>query len=230
MTLSPSQQAELHDLVDAVCEAGLTAAALDRLEPMLLADDGACRYYLDYVRMHGALMLATEGRGVRGDGRRLGGSPPIEVPVASGQSLVKNRFALVRQLNCRTNLAFNIHRSSFSIPPLSPLPLPSPLGAILLPDGHADFRRGPADRLVVEGIGSIAHRPAIRLSPLSSLSPLPSVVGRITGMVDCQWAERVRVSGGLTPKGSGSSSSSQSQSEIPNLLSPSATISPWPPA
>ena len=60
MTLSPSQQLELRDLVDALCEDGLTPATLERLESLLLADDDACRYYLNYLSLHGALLLANQ--------------------------------------------------------------------------------------------------------------------------------------------------------------------------
>ena len=86
MSLNLLQQAELCDLVDAVCEDESLPALAERLEALLLSDDDACRYYFEYISLHGALMLA-EGQGAApgrvvswgrsGPGRGLQDSRPI---------------------------------------------------------------------------------------------------------------------------------------------------------
>ncbi len=104
MTLTPVEQAELRDLVDAVCEGELAPPVMDRLGSMLLADDDACRYYLDYFSLHGSLLLAA--------GPVLDVHPSSFIPHPSESQARLPR--LVRQLNCRTNPDPRIpSRSSF---------------------------------------------------------------------------------------------------------------------
>jgi hypothetical protein len=57
MTLSKGQLSELRDLVDALCEDMLTREQAAQLEALVCTDDEACRYYLNYLNLHGLLLL-----------------------------------------------------------------------------------------------------------------------------------------------------------------------------
>ena len=61
MTLTDQQQTELRDLIDALCEDTLTDESAARLEALVVEHDEACRYYLDYLNLHGALSLENGG-------------------------------------------------------------------------------------------------------------------------------------------------------------------------
>jgi hypothetical protein len=231
MTHSPSQHAELHDLVDAVCENGLTAAALDRLEPLLLADDGACRYYLDYIRLHGSLMLAAEQPTVSGWGKHS--CLPLGAAVEWGRHSclpIGAALELPQQLGAQ--------HSPFVIEPSPPIHYPlSTIHYVLFSYLMATLIVGLGLLIgswwKVSDPASIALLPSPAGSEGGESANLPSptgrvpggegqVVGRITGMVDCQWAEKGTVPfcppGGLSPFPPKGSTSSNSQiSKSPNL-------------
>lgn len=89
MTLTAEQRAELRDLTDALCEEALTAEQAARLEALVGGHDEACRYYLSYLNLHGALLLDNAGDDLR-DALRLvcesaeaaGGTPaPARSPI-----------------------------------------------------------------------------------------------------------------------------------------------------
>jgi hypothetical protein len=61
MTFTNRQQAELRDLVDALCEDALTAEQAARLESIITSHREACRHYLDYLHFHGILHMDNAG-------------------------------------------------------------------------------------------------------------------------------------------------------------------------
>jgi hypothetical protein len=173
MSLGFEQESELRDLLDALCEDALAPELRERLESLLLADDDACRYCLDYLSLHGALSLASpsEIRAFECGGpsrkRRTADSvpaPPIVVDVSP-----------VRQAPLFT---LQSPVGSFVFSYLA--------GAVLLGIGLLIgwTWRVYDDRNVVQN-------PPRHLDGDRSPSPVPAPpsVGRITGLADCRWAD-----------------------------------------
>ena len=86
MSPHPLQQLELHDLIDATFEDGLGESMQEHLESLLLDDDDACRYYLDYSYLHGTLMLAAEQQAKESLGTKAPGLDVL-LPGISSQEL-----------------------------------------------------------------------------------------------------------------------------------------------
>ncbi len=192
MTLSPSQQDSLRDLIDAACENDPEPTVLERLESLLLADDDACRYYLDYVSLHGALILASEKKPT---------ADVFELEIQRSE-IRKSQISNQQIQNLPSSIPSTpspvILVTSDSLSPLAPAPSPfyvshpfvfSNLFAILV--------------ICLGALGAwfyqvdIPHpmasvdRPATSLNRTTNSAandPL-EFVGRVTGMVDVQWAD-----------------------------------------
>ena len=212
MTLSPSQRNELRDLIDIACESDSDSSALDRLESLLLADDDACRYYLDYASLHGALILSAEKKTDevagewRGEGRGKRGERRVER--GEGREVSKS---LPNQQISNAALPVSI------ILDTSPAPLSSPTSPFYV--AHP-FMFSNLFAILVISLGvlgawlyqvdipqTIAHhdRPANALGKSVKSVDADSLefVGRVTGMVDVQWADvqTATVSGANVPLG-----------------------------
>ena len=197
-------------LADEVCDESASADDLAKLDAILLADCVSRRYYLDYCRMHTALGLELRA-----------------------QCAVQK---LCRQIDFGAIAVAPESASCVAIPLPSVVPTSSPAPfPFLATTLHATvgyFSSGwPVAYLiatVIFGIGllvgSLVHvsqpaQVARQSVPLPSpLSPLPSMVGRITGMVDCKWVSV-----------QGSEPKSQGSNDLDSCLS-WATSTPWPPA
>ena len=176
MSLDPLRQAELRDLIDAVCENEAASSSLDQLESLLLADDDACRYYLDYSALHGAMTLAgeqgnekPEREGLAAKGSCLG------LPMAGGQFATANDPLIPPP-------AFAFSGSSFC----------SPVSGILFSYLVAAFVLGAG--LLVASVLKVSDIERIALAPsrqadesVQTVAAGEKRVGRITGMVDCRW-------------------------------------------
>lgn len=69
MSSKSDRQAELLELLDAMCDERLTAEQCDRLQKIVLRDRAARKLYLDYLHVHGTLLWdAAQGDGVAAPG------------------------------------------------------------------------------------------------------------------------------------------------------------------
>jgi len=59
MSFDADTNAELQELLNALCEGQPTADMLSRMETLVLGDTEACDYYIRYLQLHGSLMLET---------------------------------------------------------------------------------------------------------------------------------------------------------------------------
>ena len=212
MTLSPSQRNELRDLIDIACESDSDSSALDRLESLLLADDDACRYYLDYASLHGALILSAEKKTdeVAGEWREEGRGERGERRVERGEWREVSKSRPNQQIS---NAALPVS----IILDTSPAPLSSPTSPFYV--AHP-FMFSNLFAILVISLGvlgawlyqvdipqTIAHhdRPANALgkSVKSVDADHLEFVGRVTGMADVQWADvqTATVSGANVPLG-----------------------------
>ncbi len=164
--LTPRQCEELHDLVGALCDGAIDPERFGRLQTLLADDLEAQRFYVRYLDIHGALRrLSLEGTPQREE---------EDTPCPS----------------------FIIHRS--------PANDYSPTAGLFALGGNA-FSYGMATLIL--GIGlligwawRISYLPfenrefAARTDNGGQTSSAtdeagPSIVGRVTGMVDCRWAD-----------------------------------------
>jgi hypothetical protein len=195
MTEQPLQFDDLSPLLAALCDGTLDGDGFARLERWLATDPTARRWYIAYMDLHGDLCWdhrRSEGREEREERRGLCTSVPGRMPgeVDSGEGS-----------------GFRVQGSDSANHPSSPLPpiiiqtLPSPLSPLPSFLGSALFSYLIATLLM--GVGLLAAW-AWKLPNDTQLvkSPLPTpaeviqrksepqmtFVGRITGMVDCQWS------------------------------------------
>lgn len=59
MTLTPSEMSELRGLLSRLCDEDLSSSQASRLESLVLSDEDARSYYLDYLDIHGTLGWLT---------------------------------------------------------------------------------------------------------------------------------------------------------------------------
>jgi hypothetical protein len=190
MTDSSSRWQEFDLLLDRVLDGLYTNDDTRRLNETLRTDLEACRHYISYVDLHGRL--------VWGDGnhqRRLAKEEPKEQRVGSGQ----------RAVGSEQEPGFGVQETGSSNHPSEvPLPTPFPALSIHYPLSTTHSFVGSAlfsymTAAVIVGVGlligsmwkmpeytQLARQSTTRPFPRSSL---PSAVGRITGMVDCQWVQ-----------------------------------------
>ncbi len=83
MSSKSDRQAELLELLDAMCEERLTAEQCSRLQKIVLRDRAARKLYLDYLHLHGTLLWdAAQGDGVIAPGEVVPQATASPVAVA----------------------------------------------------------------------------------------------------------------------------------------------------
>ncbi len=202
MTLSPLQQNDLRDLIDAACENDPEPTVLERLESLLLADDDACRYYLDYVSLHGALILASEKKPTEEGLELIPQGSEIRKSQIPNQQIPNQQIPNQQIPNLLSPILSTpspvILDTSDSLSPLAPAPSPfyvshpfvfSNLFAMLIIClGALGAWFYQVD--IPQPMASV-DRPATSLNRTTNPAakdPL-EFVGRVTGMVDVQWAD-----------------------------------------
>ena len=201
MTHADWQCNDLYALFDDLCDGSISESDATRLDELLCNDAAARWEYLCYLDVHAGLgLIGAKGNNSSGvlGGRGLGTSVPRVV--GSGQ----------RAVGSNQRLDSASHPSPFIICPSptihDPLSAIHPfIGGVVFSYLAAALILGMA--MLIAGLWKLPDyqqlaRQSVPL--LSPLSPLPSMVGRVTGMVDCKW------------KGS---DVENSQSPIPNLQS-----------
>ena len=175
---------ELHELLEEVFEDCIDEARAARLEELLKSDHRARQEYLSAINLHGTLLWG------------LGGKQDANTTPESSKRCPE--LSRVPRVEATSPVV-----SSESPATVSPH---SPILGILSTTIHGTVgycsSGWPVAYLiatVIFGIGlmvgALVHvsdpvQTAQRTTPLPShLSPLPSTVGRITGMVDCKWAD-----------------------------------------
>ena len=168
--------AEILALADAYVQGSLSAEMAERLEHLVLHDAEARQWYVEYLQdsYHLHLLAAhalTDEESDKGN----------------------DECGMDAMMNWATQAG--IHHSAFIIQsfshyPLSTVHYPLSLGSILFSYLAATVIVGVG--LLIGWAWKVSDHPQIARQsvPLPSpLSPLPSVVGRITGIVDCQWVQ-----------------------------------------
>ena len=221
MNAAWSPSAELADLIEALCHGTITAEETASLEQLVLADPNARRYYVRYLHLHASLPHVLLPQDVKG---HECGTTKDELPQSASIH----------------HPSFSIQHSPSPLPPIIIHTLPSPLSSL------PSFIGGPLFSylvaIVIFGIGLMVgatvhvSRPDQYVGPENTTgtpnprSPIPnpsSIVGRITGMVDCVWEEPRLPSpvhgrgaggeGGSNSLSSTNSNPSNHRSEITNL-------------
>jgi hypothetical protein len=161
----PTDNSELWSLAEAVCNGTITAEQYARLNPLLLADEDAARRYATYVRMHGLLLWRWQDADVAP--ASVQALPvvfdPPSLPGVSG-SLFAGQFSPGGYLFSYLLAAFIVG-----------------IGLLIGWEWQVSNSR-------------LDHQDAVQVAPQpapAGLRPEPELVsvGRVTGMVDCQWAD-----------------------------------------
>jgi hypothetical protein len=183
---------ELWDLASGACNGTLSAEDQSRLDALLAADETARHFYGFYMLMHAELVWRGRGAAAVPSGRRWAVSLEHEL-----QFPVLNTDADDRRSS-------DAEQPSF-IPPIVIDPSPAvghPLLASLVAPGGFLFSYGMSAVIVVIGLligwgwrvsydqgqrtaGHAARRPHDLVGPATKAP----VVGRITGVADCLWAD-----------------------------------------
>ena len=155
--------AAFKELLNAMCEGELSAAQAHELETIVENDDDACWYYLCHIHLHGT--LHWDG----GEQQRLSRSPePLSVPALATPPtlgfLSTTLHGTVGYFSSGWPVAYLAATVIFGLGLL--------LGSLVHVSQPPQVARqsSPPSQLVIE--------------------PKIEVVGRITGMVNCQWADR----------------------------------------
>jgi hypothetical protein len=195
-----SDSAELRRLTAALLDGELDAAEQSRLEQLVVSDVSARRCYIETMFLLGKLqrMHAEEGRGEREEsrGERVADSP--ESPAISGQwPVVSGRRVESRESRVESctdipeipviNLQIPTLNSRLST--LNSWTLSYSVATVLL----AIFLLGAWSYTITHpGPDSLAIKNSRRVTPSGSATsetPEFTFVGRVSGMVDCQWAD-----------------------------------------
>ncbi|MBU4400128.1 MAG: FecR family protein, partial [Planctomycetes bacterium] len=182
MTVAPDYHSELYELAGAQCEGAMMADQAARLEELVLGDGRLRRQYILYMQVH-AYAEKNAGRGARGEGRRMAGSPAIDLSVSAGVAV---------ELPLQLDLEPQIPNPPF--PSLSPLPSP------LSPDFVGSWTFACMVATVIVGAMLLGFW-AIKITPHQHIAEAPSpasrsierpefvFVGRITGLLDVKWSD-----------------------------------------
>ncbi len=185
------QSEELHRLLTVLSDGEPSGAEFDRLQQLLRQDPAAQAYYRQYMRL--CALLEFERAASGNEGRGPGTSVPSEA--LSGQWSVVGKSEIGNQepelptpepliAPIIVDSSAAVHDPLFSIR--------SPLGGWLLSYAAATVITGMAI------LGAWLHKVSLD-SHIAQEQPLlvrrgdeprPEYVGRITGMADCEWADR----------------------------------------
>ena len=154
--------AELCSLAEAVCNGTIATAQYERLNSLLSADEDAARFYATYLRMHGLLLWHWQDADVSPVSRP---ALPIVVETSPFPSIQTSLFA---NLVSPGGYLFSYSLAVFIV------------GIGLLIGWACQMPLN--QEVAVNG-----QRPSASLVPASERDAI--LVGRVTGMVDCQWAD-----------------------------------------
>jgi len=211
MNLAPARPDELRDLLDAVCENPLDAASVARLESLLLADDDACRYCLTYLSLHGAMLIAGGHLSAEQSLNALIGDADMSGRKVESGKWPGSRESRVESRELRVELEADFPESpnpripeipviNHQIPTAPLFTLHSPLSTL---HAWAVSYTVATLFLAVAMLGAwsytITHpdadtfannsRRVTTTGATAIKTPDFTFVGRVSGMVDCQWAE-----------------------------------------
>jgi hypothetical protein len=175
----PAAEAErLSELAGAICDEVATQADLAELDSILSQEPSRCWEYADYCRVHGALRLELRAHRAAQKGCRYITSELA--PSAAGDS----RVATDREPRVAPSYFASLFHGAFSDFPES-MPVAYLLATVIMGAGllvGAFTYTSPPDH-----IAAIRGRSDERRATQAEKPQLP-VVGRITGLVDCQLA------------------------------------------
>jgi hypothetical protein len=194
MSRADSQHDPLRELAAQYCDGALSAERTAALEDRLRDDPHEMESFVLYMEIHSQLAWdlrarseqRQEGREEREEGRETGCNEGADSEAASSFT---------------QDAAFNIHHSPSPLPPIIIQTLPSALSPLPSFVGSAIFSYLVA--AVIVGIGLLVAAAWKMSTPMQIVYPSPPAtqnheltpgpkmqfVGRITAMVDCQWAE-----------------------------------------
>jgi hypothetical protein len=210
MTAALAPLNELYALAGALCEGTLDADHAAQLESLVLGDADLRRHYIVYMQIH-ASAEKTLDKGEPTAGNEALGSEADPASRAMNDELP-------RQIGISVDAtSLPIHQSSFSthhsqavspIPPIIIQTLPSPASS--LPSFISGWPVAYLVATVIFGVGlviaaftyvsqpvEIVQQSTNPQSVIPNPSPSATIVGRITGMVECVWesGQRSAVSG-----------------------------------
>jgi hypothetical protein len=178
----------LHDLLEEVFEDRIDEARAAQLEELLKSDRRARREYLSAINLHGALLWGLGGQS------RCDATPELS---KLGPELSRAPHVEAEPLgaSCELSSTVSPHLPTF---PAFPTPIQDPVGFFA-----SDWSVAYLIATVVCGIGALVgslvyvshYEQVVDKSPYRAverpLDALPKVesVARITGMVDCKWAD-----------------------------------------
>ena len=201
---------ELHALTEDCVNGTATFEQAARLDRLMIEDQQARKLYVRYVHTLCGLRTWSEYPLVDS-----GGNPLIPEPALASEE-IPNEAQTLPSVSPPTFLSTTFHNTIGYFPEGMPLAyliatVVTGLGILI---GSVIHVAGPTE---------VARQSASLPSPLS---PLPSVVGRITGMVDCKWEKKglgirdwgLEKGSGFRGQGTGTENrqSSTFQSLIPN--------------
>ena len=175
MTSTPNQLDELLNRMDRVCNGDAGPDDMARVEELARADEELCWAYICYSHLHAGLRSAPP-------------VPPSSLAEKEAVLPTDQAFVSIEPIPKSTPassslpgfLSTTLHGTSGYFPEGMPLAyaiatIVTGLGILI---GSVIHVAGPTE---------VARQSASLPSPLS---PLPSVVGRITGLVDCTWEKK----------------------------------------
>ena len=203
MTLTAERQAELLDLIDGVCTATITDEQNARLEAFLLHDADAQWFYLQHVHLHGSLLWNEQSQSEWNTVKQMKQRGLAPAGVEKTDQVESPRIASIPQVWMESPGGSSFISSGW---PVAYLIATAVVGIGL---ALAAITQVSEPTSIVQDATSARPR-----SSLSIPSPKTEIVGRITGMVDCQWEEAAR------GRGAEESGQTNLKSKIRNLKSP----------
>ena len=183
----------LLDLAEAVLARSATDSDFVELNSLLLLDEATRQRYLKYCLMHVALRVDLRaGRAIQKAHQQIS----VDTDSATYDDLDDARLETLALPPAPIFLSATFHNTFGYFPEGMPL-------AYLIATVVTGLGLLIGSVIHVAGPTAVARQVASLPSPLS---PLPSVVGRVTGMVDCKWAEE-GVRGGGRGAGAGNPTS-----------------------
>jgi hypothetical protein len=185
----PAADGELTALMELLCEGTIQPAQRDRLEELLRTDRDAKLYYVAYMDLHAQMQWLTRGQETGTSG---------QWPVVSGQRVASDEWRVESEIQ---HPKTQDPRPKTSIPNLQIPTLHSPLSTLhywaisysvatvllavfLLGAWSYTITHPNADSLAVK------NNRGTTLSAANEKDPSQFIfVGRVSGMVDCQWAD-----------------------------------------
>jgi hypothetical protein len=182
MTLSNERQAELIELIDAVCNVTITPEKAARLEECLLHDGDAQWFYLQYIHLHGTLLWKQQSRSEQESLSQLKewalSAPSIVGNLEQSPQVCKPATSpILTFLDNTLHGTISYFSSDWSVSYLVAAVI---FGVGLLITSHIYI--SPPEQIA---INSPSIAPA--LTP-AVVQPERKFVGQVTGLVDCRWS------------------------------------------